>query len=116
MQKLEDNTEFFYVAMSVALSNDENSIIPDALTFMTPDQIVTFISVFGGSKVKVPTPAEFSTYLFTSLAVFYRIKFSMPWKAIQDKLEISDKKMANVKKRVEQYTDWTRLHDIKIPF
>lgn len=112
---LAERAEFFYTALSFLMSRSSDSLIPEVIYFMHPDQIITFMKTFGGRKITVPTISDFSTDLYCGLAAYYRIREELPWRMIQQRLDIDNAKMKIVKKRIQEWLDWLEREDIEIP-
>lgn len=100
---LENQGSFFFIAMSMLLSRNENSIIPESLYFLEPDQILKLAQTYGGSRVYIPTPKEIGMELLGALAAYYRFSRGMSWDVIQEKLRVDGRTMNGLKTRI---TEW----------
>ena len=103
---LHQRAEFFHIALSLLLSRQQNSLLPEALYFMNPDQVVTMCAVYGGATIRVPTLNELGTDLLTSAAIYYHNQLGWTWPRIQDKLGLADGRM---KQLIKQYEDWNEF-------
>ena len=70
--ELDPNSSVAYIALSLLCSR-QSSLIPELLYIFSPQQITTFIKVFSGETLRIPTVDEFSRDLMTSLAVYHVI-------------------------------------------
>src|SRR4051794_17009923 len=76
--ELDPNSSVAYIALSLLCSR-QNSLIPELLYILSPQQITTFIKVFSGEKLRIPTVDEFSRDLMASLAAYHIVVEGMSW-------------------------------------
>src|ERR687894_3233351 len=76
--ELDSNSSVAYIALSLLCSR-QSSLIPKLLYIFSPQQITTFIKVFSGETLKIPTVDEFSRDLMTSLAAYHVIVEGKSW-------------------------------------
>lgn len=100
---IHERSQFFYTALTVFLSRQNNGIMPEALYFMEPDQLLTFVQTFGGTTVRVPTMKEFGEDLLVSLALFHHHTRGLTWQAVQDKMDIPDGKWKVIMTKAEKW-------------
>lgn len=103
---LHQRAEFFHVALSLLLSRQQNSLLPEALYFLSPDQVVTMCATFGGNTIRVPTTKELGADLLAAAAIYYHEHLGWTWPRIQDKLQLPDGRMRQL---VKQFEDWTEF-------
>lgn len=102
-----DRSQFFYLALAVFLSRQNNAMLPEALYFMEPDQIITFIETFGGSTIRVPSVKEFGDDLMLIVALFYHYGRGMTWISVQEKLGMNDLKFNMLKRKAEEFKQFS---------
>jgi len=95
-----------YMALSMLCSN-QNSLVPEILYIMKPDQIINFIKVFGGESLRIPTPDEFSRDLMSALACYHVVVEGKSWDWLALKYEFDGNYMRSLKNRVESW--WNNL-------
>jgi hypothetical protein len=103
-----DRSQFFYLALAVFLSRQQNSLLPESLYFMEPNQLLTFIETFGGSTVRVPSLKEFGDDLILVVALYYRHGRGMTWNAVQDRLDMTDLKFGSLKRKAEEFLEFSK--------
>lgn len=114
-QDLNDKSAFFYVAISFLLSRKKDSIIPEIMYFMKPEQVLQFIKTFEGGKVNVPTLKEFSLDLQCSLAAYLRMNKGYNWAFIQEKLDVDSRTITNIRKNIEEWNQYMKEQGIELP-
>lgn len=107
-QSLHARGQFFYAALSVMLLNNPNGPVPELLYFMNPDQVLTFISMFEGTTIRVPTLKEFGEDLQIALAAYYRFNQGLTPQATQDRLRLTDAKWKALAKRLDRWCEAMR--------
>ena len=75
MMKLDSNSSIAYIALSVLCSRQKSL----SAYLLSPQQITTFIKVFSGETLKIPTVDEFSRDLMTSLAAYHIVVKGKSW-------------------------------------
>lgn len=101
-----NRSEFFYTAMSMLMARQQNSVMPELLYFMSPDQVLTFIATYEGTTVRVPTMKEVGEDLTTALAAYYLYRQKWTEQATQDKLKLSDAKWRVILNRLHRWRDY----------
>ena len=112
---ISEKSEFFYIALSIFLSREEKSVIPEIMTFMSSEQVMNFIKIFGGYTVKVPSEKEFSNDLYAAIIIYYRCSEKLSWGAIQNKLKLSARKLNYVKKSIIRWINFLEKEGLKSP-
>lgn len=102
---LETHSSFFYIAMSLMLSRNEHSVVPEVMYFMNTDQILKFCQMFGGSRIYVPTTKELGTELLCALAAYYRLSLGLSWDVIGDKLKVDGRTLNSFKSRIAEWQE-----------
>src|SRR3954454_25316438 len=97
--ELDPNSSVVYIALSVLCSR-QKSLIPELLYILSPQQITTFIKVFSGEKLRIPTVDEFSRDLMASLAGFHIVIEGKSWDWFQFKYSLSGNYISSVKSRL----------------
>jgi hypothetical protein len=101
-EKLDPNSSVAYIALSLLCSR-QTSLVPELLYIFSPEQIITFIKVFSGDTLKIPTVTEFSRDLMTSLAVYHVVVEGKSWDWFKLKYELDGNYMNSVKNRLENW-------------
>src|SRR3954468_2596342 len=76
--ELDPNSSIAYIALSLLCSR-QSSLIPELLYILSPQQITTFIKVFSGETLRIPTVDEFSRDLMASLAAYHIVVEGKSW-------------------------------------
>ena len=100
--ELDPNSSVVYIALSVLCSR-QKSLIPELLYILSPQQITTFIKVFSGEKLRIPTVDEFSRDLMASLAAFHIVVEGKSWDWFQLKYSFDGNYMNSVKYRMNNW-------------
>jgi hypothetical protein len=100
-----DRSQFFYTALSMLMARQQNSVMPELLYFMSPDQVLTFIATYEGSTVRVPTMKEIGEDLMTALAAYYLYGQKLTEQATQDKLKLTDAKWRVILNRLVRWKE-----------
>ena len=100
--ELDPNSSIAYIALSLLCSR-QSSLIPELLYILSPQQITTFIKVFSGEKLKIPTVDEFSRDLMTSLAVYHVIVEGKSWDWFRLKYSLDGNYINSVKSRLDKW-------------
>jgi hypothetical protein len=100
---LHSRSHFFYLALCYFMSKNSASILPESLYIMSPDQILKFIDVYGGSSIRVPSRKELGEDLHVVIALYYKHKLGINWIQIQNKMNLTEVKLAQMKKKVAEF-------------
>src|SRR3954451_746593 len=100
--ELDPNSSVVYIALSVLCSR-QNSLIPELLYILSPQQITTFIKVFSGETLRIPTVDEFSRDLMASLAACHIVGEGKSWDWFQLKYSLDGNYMNSVKSRLDKW-------------
>jgi hypothetical protein len=100
--ELDPNSSVVYIALSVLCSR-QKSLIPEPLYILSPQQITTFIKVFSGETLRIPTVDEFSRDLMTSLAAYHIVVEGKSWDWFQLKYSLDGNYMNSVKSRLNKW-------------
>src|SRR5215213_7394164 len=76
--ELDPNSSIAYIALSILCSR-QSSLIPELFYVLSPQQITTFIKVFSGQKLRIPTVDEFGRDIMASLAAFHIVVEGKSW-------------------------------------
>lgn len=112
---LSERSQFLYTALSFLLTRNPDSIIPEVCYFLDPDQIMTFIKVYGGRTMRIPTTKEFSNDMYAALAAYYRVTYKYSWKAIQTRLALSNAQMSKIQPNVEDWLQKMTEQNLELP-
>ena len=115
-----ENDDFFdvdilYVALSVLSYRSPNSVIPEVLLFLTSEQVMTFLQVFGGKTIKVPTPKELSKSLQIAIAAHMRLHKKYTWPKIEEELGIDGRRSRAYKAKIDKWLEHIEREGIEIP-
>ena len=100
--ELDPNSSVAYIALSLLCSR-QSSLIPELLYILSPQQITTFIKVFSGETLKIPTVDEFSRDLMASLAVYHVIVEGKSWDWFRIKYSRDGNYINSVKSRMNNW-------------
>ena len=100
--KLDPNSSVAYIALSLLCSR-QSSLIPELLYILSPQQITTFIKVFSGETLRIPTVDEFSRDLMTSLAAYHVVVEGKPWDWFRLKYSLDGNYINSVKSRLDKW-------------
>lgn len=98
-----NSSGLIYLALSILYSRDNSAIVPEICYFLKVDQIMTFIKMFGGSKIYIPTADEFHRDLQSILYVYHTITENMSDEKFAIKYDLDGYKMRAIKIRAEQW-------------
>lgn len=79
--------------------------MPEALYFLNPDQVMTFIATYEGSTIRVPTIKEFGEDLMAALAAYFLYNQKLTEQATQDKLKLSNAKWRIIHNRILKWRE-----------
>src|ERR687894_2278570 len=99
---LDPNSSVAYIALSLLCSR-QRSLIPELLYILSPQQITTFIKVFSGQTLRIPTVDEFSRDLMASLAVYHVIVEGKSWDWFKLKYSLDGNYISSVKSRLDNW-------------
>src|SRR3954452_10306467 len=100
--ELDPNSSIAYIALSLSCSR-QNSLVPELLYILSPQQITTFIKVFSGEKLRIPTVDEFSRDLMASLAAYHIVVEGKSWDWFQLKYSLDGNYINSVKSRLNNW-------------
>src|ERR687894_2714094 len=100
--ELDPNCSVAYIALSLLCSR-QSSLVPELLYIFSPQQITTFIKVFSGETLKIPTVDEFSRDLMTSLAVYHIVVEGKSWDWFRIKYSLDGNYINSVKSRMNNW-------------
>src|SRR3569833_2273411 len=101
-EELDPNSSVVYIALSVLCSR-QNSLIPELLYILSPQQITTFIKVFSGETLRIPTVDQFSRDLMASIAVYHIVVEGKSWDWFQLKYSLDGNYINSVKSRLNNW-------------
>src|SRR3954462_7327699 len=100
--ELNPNSSIAYIALSLLCSR-QSSLIPELLYMFSPQQIITFIKVFSGETLRIPTVDEFSRDLMASLAAYHIVGEGKSWDWFQLKYSLDGNYINSVKSRLDKW-------------
>ena len=71
--------DFIYIALSVLASQNDDTFIPELLFLVSPEQAMNLMRAFGGERLYVPTPKEFSRDLMAAVVAYHQ-KSEQVWR------------------------------------
>src|SRR3954468_8390174 len=101
-EELDPNSSVVYIALSILCSR-QSSLIPELLYIFSPQQITTFIKVFSGETLKIPTVEEFRRDLMTSLAVYHIVVEGKSWDWFQLNYSLDGNYLKSVRSRLNNW-------------
>lgn len=97
-----NSESILFIAMSV-LSRDKDSIIPELLYTIKQEEMLKFITVFGGKNIYIPDAGEFKTALDSAMAAYlYKIQ-KKKWHQIVKILDWSDEDLTKIRPKVKAW-------------
>lgn len=112
--ELDSHSSFYYLALSMMM-REENSVLPEIMYILNPEQIKLFLDMFGGTTLRVPTREEFATILQAALVTYRRFCEGMTTQAIQDDLNIDGNKMRSINQKINSYLEFVRKEGLLPP-
>src|SRR5215217_6745202 len=100
--ELDPNSSVAYIALSLLCSR-QKSLIPELLYVLSPQQITTFIKVFSGQKLRIPTVDEFGRDIMASLAAFHIVVEGKSWDWFRLKYSLDGNYINSVKSRLDKW-------------
>ena len=100
--ELDPNYSVVYIALSLLCSR-QSSLVPELLYILSPQQIMTFIKVFSGETLKIPTADEFSRDIMTSLAAYHIVVEGKSWDWFRLKYSFDGNYINSVKSRLNKW-------------
>src|SRR3954465_8181920 len=100
--ELDPNSSIAYIALSVLCSR-QSSLVPELLYILSPQQITTFIKVFSGETLRIPTVDQFSRDLMTSLAAYHIVVEGKSWDWFRLKYSLDGNYINSVKSRLNNW-------------
>ena len=104
--RIDPNSSVVYIALSILCSR-QSSLIPEILYILSPDQIIDFITVFGGEELRIPTSQEFRKDLMVALVSYHVIVEEKSWDWIALKYNLDGNLIRTIKIRVQNW--WNNL-------
>lgn len=98
------NSPVVYIALSLLCSN-QNSLVPEILYLLNPDQIISFIKIFGGETLRIPTPSEFGRDMTAALACYHVMVEDKSFDWVAMKYDIDGNYMRSIKNRLEVWSN-----------
>lgn len=109
---LDSYSSFFYLAFSMLLSKKPNSVLPELMYVMEPKDLMTFLDMFGGHEVYIPSREELSFELQTALAAYLRYVEKKSDAAIQETLEVDGNKFRAMNSRISSYLKFIKQEGV----
>src|SRR3954464_11454741 len=100
--ELDPECSVVYIALSILCSR-QKSLIPELLYILSPQQITTFIKVFSGKTLRIPTVDEFNRDLMTSLAAYHIVVEGKSWDWFQLNYSLDGNCINSVKSRLNKW-------------
>jgi hypothetical protein len=107
-----DSNAILYIAMSF-LSSKKNSLIPELLAILDIEQISTFIKMYGGESLKIPSPEEFHKDLIAATAAYYIIAENRDWTWIAEKYDLNGHEIRSIRTTLERWLENARPEEIE---
>src|SRR4051795_2231324 len=100
--ELDPNSSVAYIVLSILCSR-QNSLIPELLYILSPQQITTFIKAFSGETLRIPTVDEFRRDLMASLAAYHIVVEGKSWDWFQLNYSLDGNYTNSVKSRLDNW-------------
>ena len=100
--ELDPNSSVVYIALSVLCSR-QSSLIPELLYILSPQQITTFIKVFSGETLRIPTVDHFRRDIMASLAAYHIVVEGKSWDWFRLKYSLNGNYINSVKSRLDKW-------------
>ena len=113
--ELDSYSSFFYIALTFLISRRNETIPPEVLYLMDPDQVLQLCDTFGGSKIYVPTRKELSVELKAVLVLYYRYCKGFTDFSIREKLDIAGKEMSSINSKIKKYLEYIETEGLIPP-
>ena len=111
--ELDPNSSVAYIALSLLCSR-QSSLIPELLYILSPQQITTFIEVFSGETLRIPTVDEFSRDLMASLAAYHIVVEGKSWDWFRLKYSLDGNYINSVKSRLNNWINGLNSSEKKL--
>lgn len=96
---------WLFLALSVAISK-ARSPLPELLLLLSPEDLMAFITVFGGQEVRFPSPDELSENL-THVMYFYHIEAEgHSWEWVAKRYGLDGNRMRSIKAAHKRWRSW----------
>lgn len=102
-----------YLALEM-LSKNEKNIIPELLCILSREDLLKFISVYGGETIYIPKPEELRSSLRKSIACYHRLFQNKDWKTIKKAMEMSDKELRETRQYFKKWKDTCSEEDLQL--
>lgn len=112
---IESVADFMIIALSMLASKHENSLLPEVMFLMDPQQVIDLIRVFGGSTVYVPSSKEFAKDLTSAVIAYHKHVNRYSYSKIRKLMDLDGRAMRYLERNVDQWETWLRENDMKIP-
>src|SRR3982751_26482 len=100
--RLDPDSSLIYISLNLLCSR-QNSLIPELLYLLKPQQIVDFIKIFSGETLKVPTIEDFNRDLMTSLAIYHILVEDKSWDWFQMNYSLDGRYVNSIKSRINSW-------------
>lgn len=112
---IESVADFMIIALSMLASKHENSLLPEVMFLMNPQQVIDLIRVFGGSSVYIPSSKEFSKDLTSAVIAYHKHVNRYSYSKIRKLMELDGRTMRYLEYNVDQWEKWLKENDMRIP-
>ena len=99
---ISNSNAILYIAMSF-LSSKKNSLVPELLSILSIEQISTFVKMYGGENLKIPSPEEFQKELIAASAAYYIVGERQTWEWVQDKYDLNGHEIRSIRTTLERW-------------
>src|SRR3954447_5402160 len=100
--ELDPNSSIVYIALSLLCSR-QSSFIPELLYILSPQQITTFIKVFSGETLRIPTVDDFRRDIMASLAAYHIVVEGKSWDWFQLNYSLDGNYLKSVRSRLNNW-------------
>jgi hypothetical protein len=100
--RIDPGSSIVYMALSV-LCMSQDSLVPEILYMLSPEQVINFIRVFGGETLRIPTSEEFNKDLMVALACYHVVVQEKSWDWIALQYNMDGNSVRGLKVRTENW-------------
>lgn len=113
--ELDSYSSFFYIALTFMISRREESIPPELLYILGPEDLLKFVDMFGGQKLYVPTRKELSVDLQSSLVAYYKYCENKTELCIMEDMNLTKRELNTIYIRIKNYMEYLKSEGLISP-
>lgn len=113
--KLDSYSSLFYIALTMLLNKNENSIFPEILYILEPEQVLQVVDMFEGQTIQVPTRQELAVKLQSALVAYYIYCEGKTPLSVSQELSIDGNEMRSIKATITSYLEFINKNGLIPP-